>query len=93
MIDLEWMAWTAPTAAFFATIAVMLVGMTAWEIASPSKRRRGWLPMATTRGDRLFVGLLASAFLHLAWLGLTNWSLWPALALSLFLLVFVVRTG
>ncbi|MEE8297476.1 MAG: DUF2160 family membrane protein, partial [Hyphomicrobium sp.] len=32
--------------------------------------RRGWLPMATTRGDRLFVGLLASAFFHLAWLGL-----------------------
>ena len=93
MIDLEWMAWTAPTAAFFVAIAALLVGMTAWEIVSPTRRRRGWLPIATTRGDRLFVGLLASAFLHLAWLGLFDWSLWPALGLSLLLLVFVVRSG
>ena len=87
------MAWTLPTAAFFATIAALLVGMTGWEIASPTKRRRGWLPMATTRGDRFFVGLLASAFLHLAWLALTPWSLWPALGLSLLVLVLVVHSG
>ena len=93
MIDLEWMAWTAPTAVFFAAIAAMLLGMTVWEIASPTRRRRGWLPIATTRGDRLFIGLLASAFLHLAWLGLTDWNLWLALALSLLLLVFTVRSG
>ncbi len=93
MIDLEWMAWTVPTAAFFASIAALLVGMTIWEIASPTKRRHGWLPIATTRGDRVFVGLLTSAFLHLAWLGLTDWSLWPALFLSLLLLVLIVRSG
>jgi len=93
MIDLEWMAWTAPTAAFFAALAALLVGMTIWEIASPTRRRRGWLPIATTRGDRLFVGLLASAFLQLAWLGWTDWSLWPALFLSLLLLVTIVRSG
>ena len=93
MIDLEWMAWTAPTAAFFAALAALLVGMTIWEIASPTRRRRGWLPIATTRGDRLFVGLLASAFLHLAWLGWTDWSLWPALFLSLLFLVLIVRSG
>ncbi len=90
---MEWMAWTAPTATFFAGIAALLIGMTVWEIVSPTKRRRGWLPISTTRGDRLFVGLLASAFLHLAWLGLTAWSLWPALGLSLLLLVWVVRSG
>ncbi len=93
MIELEWMAWTGLTAVFFAAIAALLVGMTIWEIASPTRRRRGWLPIATTRGDRLFVGLLASAFLHLAWLGWTDWSLWPALFLSLLVLVFVVRSG
>ena len=93
MIDMEWMAWTAPTAAFFVGIAALLLGMTAWEIASPTKRRRGWLPISTTRGDRVFIGLLASAFLHLGWLSLTSFSLWPALGLSLFLLVFVVWTG
>ena len=95
MIDLEWMAWTAPTATFFAAIAAMLVGMTAWEIVSPTRQRRGWLPIATTRGDRLFVGLLIGAFLNLAGRASTSadWSQWPALGLSLFLLVFVVRFG
>ena len=93
MIDLEWMAWTAPTGIFFATIAAILVGMTVWQLRSPTSLRHGFLPMATTRGDRLFVGLLASGFLHLFWLGLTDWSLWIALGLSAALLVFVLRFG
>lgn len=93
MIDLEWMAWTPLTAAFFGAIGSMLICMTIWEIASPTHRRRGWLPMATTRGDRLFVGLLASAFVHLAWLAGTDGQLWPASGLSLLLLVLIVRFG
>ncbi len=93
MMDLEWMAWTAPTAGFFLGIAGILLGMTVWQLFSPSESRRGLLPMATTRGDRLFIGLLASAFLHLAWLALTPWSLWVALGLSAVLLVSVMRFG
>jgi len=93
MIDLEWMAWTPPTAAFFAGIGALLVCMTIWEIVSPTDRRRGWLPMATTRGDRLFIGLLASAFVHLAWLAGVAGPLWPASGLSLLVLVLVVRFG
>ena len=51
-----WMAWTQPVAIFFICIVLMLVGMTVWEIKSPTTERRGFLPMKTTRGDRLFVG-------------------------------------
>ena len=87
------MAWTAPTASFFVGIALLLVGMTVWERVAPSHRRRGLLPIPTTRGDRLFIGLLATAFLHLAWLALTPWSLWIALGLSVPLLVSVLRFG
>ena len=43
--------------------------MTAWELASPTIERRGFLPMTTTRGDRLFIGLLGAAWIHLGWLG------------------------
>ena len=53
-MKLEWMAWTVPTATFFITIALILAGMTVWEILSPTVLRRGFLPIATTRGDRLF---------------------------------------
>ncbi|GAB0061820.1 hypothetical protein IBA8401_28480 [Pseudomonas syringae] len=51
---MEWMSWTLPTAAFFISIALLLAGMTVWELRSASIERRGFLPIATTRGDRLF---------------------------------------
>ncbi len=83
-MDLSWMAWTWQTAAFFATIALLLLGMTAWEFASPGGApRRGVLGLDTTRGDRLFISLLGSAFIHLAWLGLVGPDLQWALGLSI----------
>ena len=82
-MTLSWMAWTLPTAAFFGTILLLLVGMAAWEYASPGGNpRTGILRFETTRGDRLFISLLGSAFIHLAWLGLVGANLWWALVLS-----------
>lgn len=83
-MTLNWMAWTWPTALFFATIALLLLGMTAWELARPGGAPRvGILRFRTTRGDRLFLSLLGSAFINLAWLGLVGPNLWGALAVSL----------
>ena len=73
--------------------AAILIAMTIWQAALPSVERRGFLPIATTRGDRLFIGLLSSAYLHLAWIGLTDWSLWLALALSVILMAVLMRWG
>ena len=67
-----WMAWTRPTAIFFAVILGGIVAMLIWELRSPTISRRGLLPMPTTRGDRFFIGLLTSAFVHMAWIGLTS---------------------
>ncbi len=71
-MELEWMAWTLPTALFFIGIAIILAAMTVWQVASPSDERRGLLPMVTTPGDRLFIGLLGSAYIHLGWIGLND---------------------
>ena len=90
---MEWMSWTVPTAAFFTVIGLILVGMTTWELRSPSVLRRGLLPIATTRGDRLFIGLLGSAYLHLLVIGVTGWSIWVGSALSLVWLLAVMRWG
>lgn len=80
-MDLAWMAWTTPTAIFFATIASLIVLMCVWEAVSPGGQpRRGILRFETTRGDRLFVTLLGSAFINLAWLALLGPPLWWALA-------------
>ena len=54
----DWMAWTLPVAVFFSCIVLMLIGMTVWELKSPTTLRHGFLPIDTTRGDRLFIGLL-----------------------------------
>ncbi len=78
-----WMAWTWPTAIFFAGIALLLLFMTVLEILRPSIERRGFLPIATSRGDRLFISLLSAAYIHLAWLGLTDLPLWYGSILAL----------
>ncbi|KQI68837.1 hypothetical protein AN189_08200 [Loktanella sp. 3ANDIMAR09] len=67
---LDWMAWTWPTATFFIVIATLLVTFTVLAIKFPETPRKGVLRIETTRGDRLFITLLGSAFLNLAWLGL-----------------------
>jgi len=83
MLNLSWMAWTLPTAIFFATIALLLVTFTILQIKFPTVERVGILGIPTTRGDRLFISLLGSAFIHLAWLGLVGPNLWGALAVAL----------
>ena len=100
----EWMAWTTPVAVFFICIVLMITGMTVWEIKSPTLVRRGFLPMDTTRGDRLFIGLLAAAYLNLAFVGLSGWmahwlslesdpSIWFSFVASMVMLVWIMRKG
>ncbi|HNK20344.1 MAG TPA: DUF2160 domain-containing protein [Piscinibacter sp.] len=100
----EWMAWTTPVAVFFACIVLMLIGMTVWEIRSPTVERRGFLPIATTRGDRLFIGLLSAAYVNLLFVGvsekLMEWmqleeepSIWISFGLSMALLALIMRKG
>ena len=92
-----WMAWTLPTAIFFIAVAGMLIGMTIWQLVSPTVPRRGFLPMTTTRGDRLFIGLLGSAYINLAGIYITEWDSWTAvgitLAAAVIYLVAIMRWG
>jgi predicted small integral membrane protein len=89
---IAWMAWTWPTAAFFAFITLCLIAMSVWEIYSPGGApRRGILRLDTTRGDRLFISLLGSAFIFLAWLGLFGTPLWAPLGISLVYAFVVFR--
>ncbi len=88
---MDWMAWTWPTAAFFAVIAGLLVTFTILAIRYPETPRVGVLRIETTRGDRLFITLLGSAFINLAWLGLTDLSQWYGFALSLVYAAAVFR--
>nr|WP_223278773.1 DUF2160 domain-containing protein [Janthinobacterium lividum] len=88
-----WMAWTPEVAIFFICIGLMLAGMTVWQIRSPSIERKGFLPMPTTRGDRLFIGLLTAAYVNLAWTGFTEMQQAIGAAISFVLLLIVMRWG
>ena len=108
MESIAWMAWTIPTAIFFAALAITLAVMTWLAIAFPEAERVGILRIPTTRGDRLFVSLIVTAIIHLMWIGLFGTdtiatlpiaaegfeisSLWLATAISLGFAVIIFRT-
>src|ERR1700710_1176095 len=69
MENIAWMAWTLPTAIFFVLLACTLATMTWLAVAYPEAERVGVLRIPTTRGDRLFISLIAAAVIHLLWIG------------------------
>jgi predicted small integral membrane protein len=108
MDNIAWMAWTGPSAIFFALIICTLGVMTWLAAAYPEAARVGILRIPTTRGDRLFISLIMAAVLHLLWIGLFGTdslasvpigdegfeisSLWLATAISLVSAVAIFRT-
>ena len=89
---LGWMAWTWQTAVFFVVIGLLLVGMAVLEWRSPGGApRRGVLGLNTTRGDRLFISLLAAGYVHMLWLAFVPVSLWGATGASVVLALLIFR--
>ena len=107
MENIAWMAWTLPTAIFFAMLASTLGVMTWLAVAYPEAERVGVLRIPTTRGDRLFISLVLTAVIHLLWIafvgtdpiatlpigeGVEISSLWLATLISLGAAVAIFRT-
>ena len=90
---MAWMAWTWQTALFFGAVGLGLAVMTLAEMRWPTQSRRGFLPMATTRGDRFFISLLGSAFIHIGWLAATDLPVALAGLLSIGYAVLVMSKG
>lgn len=91
-MDFSWMAWTGPTTIFWVSIISLIVAMGIWEYFSPGGNPRvGILRFETTRGDRLFISLLGSGFINIAWLGLVGPDLWWALGISVVYAVGVFK--
>ena len=86
-----WMAWTPATFALFCGIfgAIAIIGLLEGFKYRDGIERRGILGLTTTLGDRLFISLLGSAYIFLAWLGLVGQPLWGPLGLAIVWGVFV----
>jgi predicted small integral membrane protein len=89
----EWMAWTPVTALFFVAIGLLLAIYSVLGVLRPSLARKGFLPIATTRGDRLFIALLGTAYLNLAWAGLSDSPQWIAVVVAIPLAIIIGRWG
>ena len=89
-----WMRWSWQSAVFFGSIFGAIIGLTVWDIFSPGVRSKGLLPMAMTRGDRLFLGIVLTLGVFLVWLAiLGNQALWGAAVLASAANVALARWG
>ncbi|MEM6942324.1 MAG: DUF2160 family membrane protein [Pseudomonadota bacterium] len=82
LIQNGWMAWTPSTMLFFLIIAGLLALFTALALTRPETPRIGILGIETTRGDRLFISLLGSAFICIGWLAAFGAPLWGGLGVA-----------
>ncbi|MCK5759190.1 MAG: hypothetical protein KAH14_08855 [Clostridiales bacterium] len=64
-----WMYWTWPSAIFIIAIFSSIISLSVLGHYSPNIDRKGFLPIETGRGDRLFIGILSTIALFLIWLG------------------------
>ncbi len=88
-----WMAWTPATFALFCGIfgAIAVIGLLEGFKYRDGIERKGILGLTTTLGDRLFISLLGSAYIFLAWLGFIGQPLWWPLGLSIAWGIFCFR--
>ncbi len=92
VFNLSWMAWSWQTALFFCFIVISLIIMTYLEIKFPGGNpRKGVIGLNTTRGDRLFISLLGSAFIHFLWLFFFSTFLWVATLICAFYFFVVFK--
>jgi len=67
--EFQWMYWTWPSVTFFLILFIAIACLTVWDALSPCIKRKGFLPFATTRGDRFFIGIICTIGICLLWLG------------------------
>lgn len=88
-----WMAWTPATFALFCVLfaVIALIGVLEGFKYRDGLERKGILGLTTTLGDRLFITLLGTSYIFLAWLGIVGQPLWWPIAFSMVWGVFCFR--
>jgi len=59
------------------------------------RRKNGFLPMSTTIGDRIFIGVVTFLAIHFLWMRFmeSRISLWVATILSTALIIVIIKKG
>ncbi|MEO0766827.1 MAG: DUF2160 domain-containing protein [Pseudomonadota bacterium] len=87
------MAWTPATFVLFCALfgAIAVIGLLEGFKYRDGLERKGILGLTTTLGDRLFIALLGTAYIFLAWLGFVGQPLWWPLGISVVWAIFCFR--
>lgn len=92
--NLGWMYWTIPSAILFGGLFLTIAAIGLRDHFVPSYPRKGFLPMATSPGDRLFIGILIIIAIHILWILVFEASaLLVATALAVVVFAAVARWG
>ncbi len=65
---LDWMHWTTPSIIGFAVIFGIILVVNIVDIFKPGYARKGFLPIPTTRGDRVFICIVSSIIVFFLWM-------------------------
>jgi predicted small integral membrane protein len=63
-----WMHWTVPSAIGVAGVFSLIVGLNVLGKYRPSFPRKGFFPMETNRGDRVFLSIVSSLIVWIFWM-------------------------
>lgn len=82
---LDWMVWTSATVVFAIAVLASLLAVTVLAILVPSTPRKGFLPMPTARGDRIYISLLGTGLVMVVFVVLTDLPLPVGLTIAVLL--------
>jgi len=90
---LDWMFWLPQTAIAFAALVTMLAVLAVLDYYKRSSPRKGFLPMPTTRGDRVFIGLALFILIGILWLIFEPAPIYFALIPGIIVFIIIVKWG
>ncbi len=89
-----WMNWTLPTIVALFALGGTIVSIVIFEGFKPPIERKGFLPIPTTPGDRLFISILMTFgifFLYMAFFGVA--ALWVPIVICVVVDVLISIKG
>ena len=89
----EWMAFTVPTGLFVVAVVVGIAALAILAAVKPSVPRKGFLPMETARGDRVYISLLGTGLILVLVIAVTSWTVPMGLGIAAVWALVVMRWG
>lgn len=62
------MLWTVPSMIGIGLIFVIIIVVNIVDIFKPGYSRKGFLPISTTRGDRVYIAILSTVIVFFLWM-------------------------